>query len=89
MARYYDDESPTLTLVPKAVLAHHTADAFVQAVDARLGSAIAAQAAALLGRDPCERQNPNALEDIRRFAVASGETELAVAIGAYLDRLSY
>ena len=89
MARYYDDGSPTLTLVPQDVLVHHTLGAFVEGVEATFGSAVGEQAGALLGRAPCEAQNPNALEEIRRFARDVGEMDLAVAIGAYLDRLSY
>lgn len=89
MPRYYDDGSPSLTLVPQDVLMHHTEGAFLECVEVKLGPAIAEQAAALLGRVPCEKQNPNALEDIRRFARDVGEIDLAVAIGAYLDRLSY
>lgn len=89
MARYYDDGSSTLTLVPQDVLVHHTLDAFIEGIEAKFGPTIAIQAGALLGRAPCEAQNPNALEDIRRFARDVGETDLALAIGAYLDRLSY
>lgn len=89
MVRYYDDGSPTLTFVPQNVLVHHTEGAFVECVAAKLGDAVAEQAGALLGRAPCEKQNPNALEAIRRFARDVGEVDLAVAIGAYLDRLSY
>ena len=90
MARYYDTDDQSYTVVPRRVVEGFDVSAFLAACGRRHGLTVAEQARALLlGRAPCESQNPNALNRIRGLAMERGQWPLAIALGAYFDGLAY
>lgn len=89
MARYYDTNEQTYTYIPRNVLSRHTEQDFIDVCEKTHGVQVAIQAKDILARHACESQNANALENIRKVAVQTGEMNLAMAVGDYLDRLNY